>query len=953
MNAPTLLALAALAAAPPAPAPDSGLFPAQLVVDLESQTTAPYETFYSPPHFEAGPGGVVFFFQDDGVHGLELWRSDGTALGTYLVRDVCPGLCGVGSQSTYLGGLAAVGSSVFFAADDGVHGQELWISDGTALGTHQVLDINPGSAASLPRAFFAAGDQLFFAADDGVHGSELWRSDGTPGGTHLVADLSPGAPDTFISLFAVGAGTLFFGVPDDPGGGVWRTDGTAAGTLRLTEAKPGWSMFAKGFPFRCFADGRLLFAGTDGAGTELWISDGTVAGTVRLSDLAPGSESSNPDNFNLDSTGALIYFTTSPPTLGPSSWWKTDGTLGGTAAVPLPAGVEPIASSGAFERIGTRIFFRARDEAHGAELWRLDDDGSSELVADLLPGSGWGLTFPAWIGSLMANVGGRVVFFADDGVEGLELWSSDGTPGGTVRLTDLAPGASVPQLDYFVSLLPVPVSGGRLFFRDWTPSAGHRLWISDGSAPGSHVLRSLNSQTSSLFPLWSSDYPLDPLPGTGCVAAAGTRLVFSAETASRRTQSIWGTDGTAGGTERISLDPPPVESQLRPRCQSFGGQAVFYDTDGQDLLLRATDGTAAGTSTLAATVPGADDYARPDAFPLFVRGEGGWLGWIRGLLVQTDGTSGGTSTSSVASSDYYPVLLAPFGTGLAISGDGFLLSDGTNAGTSAILPPGGGYLQPWPEDLAPMGEVLLFAGTDAATGTELWRTDGTTVGTFRIADLWPGPASSFRRDSYTLLEDGLKKRIVSLDAVAVMTADDGVHGTELWRTDGTAGGTTLLKDIYPGSYPSTPRDLVRVGDVVYFTAEDELHGLELWVTDGTTDGTHLVRDLVPGAESSVPQELTEVRGRLYFTAWRPSWGREAFQSDGTEAGTLQVSDVWPGTGSSSPSRFAAVRDTLYFAANDGTHGFELFKVIDSTLLDVFADGFEGGSLDRWSRVAAP
>ncbi len=120
-----------------------------------------------------------------------------------------------------------------------------------------------------------------------------------------------------------------------------------------------------------------------------------------------------------------------------------------------------------------------------------------------------------------------------------------------------------------------------------------------------------------------------------------------------------------------------------------------------------------------------------------------------------------------------------------------------------------------------------------------------------------------------------------------------------------------------------------------------------------TTESHLVADLVPGTGSSAPQELTAVNGRLYFSAWRPRWGREAFRSDGTKAGTLQVADVWPGTGSSSPSRFAAVRDTLYFAANDGEHGFELFKVIDATLLDVFADGFEGGSLGAWSRQTGP
>lgn len=160
---------------------------------------------------------AVWFFTGTGNPGdglvkpFALWRSDGTAAGTRLIKTVSlPG----DEYEVQPPLLTPVEDTLFFRADDGVHGSELWKTDGTTEGTVLVEDIAPGAANAHPNAFAAFNGKLWFSATDGVHGLELWESDGTAAGTRLVEDIFPGpSPSAPEQLTAV-PGKLFFAAND-------------------------------------------------------------------------------------------------------------------------------------------------------------------------------------------------------------------------------------------------------------------------------------------------------------------------------------------------------------------------------------------------------------------------------------------------------------------------------------------------------------------------------------------------------------------------------------------------------------------------------------------------------------------------------------------------------------------------------------------------------------------
>lgn len=837
-------------------------------------------------------GGIVYFTGQDGIHGTELWRSDGTEAGTWRVADICAGSCSSGIKK-----LGAAGGTLFFGANDGFHGDALWKSDGTAAGTAPVREM------PVYETIGEVGGVLLFVGSSPESGRELWRSDGTEAGTFPLGDLWPGPSDSNPSPIGFAGSWLLFAAADlEHSTGLWRTDGTAAGTSFVEDFDflGSWPYDRKLYPS---VGGRLYFPGdgrlwaSDGTpagtyqvsdvplevngnswltlavigsdvffpghdddhGTELWKSDGTAAGTVRVKDINPGTEDSFPSELTA-AGGQLFFRVQASPATFSFKLWRSDGTEAGTTLVEPSGGLALAEDFNAFLALGDDLVLFAFGDSYGHEPWRSDGTAAgTQLLADVYPGgsSFGGFSFPLSRFDAGVIASGHW-FFRALTPDGWSLWKSDGTPAGTelvksggpVQGSGLAPATEMVDLD---GVLLFPANDG---------TTGQELWRSDGTASGTSLVADLNPGSPWD---WSSPHDLTAFGGSVYFLASG---------------NVWRTDGTEAGTEFVT--------------NSFREELV-----------------AAGSGLYYICVGGFSDGV--------CRADGPFVQGIWGFTV-----------GHVASQ------LTPAGSNLFFSGqteDGEELwrSGGTSVDTVKLeIFPGTGSAQP--QSIAAFGSSVFLSADDGSTGRELWFSDGTPAGTRRVKDIVPGPGSSNPRS------------IVVAGGLAFFVADDGVAGTELWRSDGTAAGTFRVMDIRPGSQSSLIQGLTAYGDIVVFAADDGVNGHELWVSYGSAGAAFMVKDIKPGAGSSFPSGFRRVGHTVLFAADDGSHGLELWQTDGFSGGTFLVQDILAGPEPSSPAGFTLSGDYLYFTANDGAHGFELWALDRAAL---------GSTLAATKRVMGP
>jgi ELWxxDGT repeat protein len=304
-------------------------------------------------------GGKLFFLVSGKYYGSALWVSDGSREGTNYLSSYGHMLNRPIIFMTEMNGeLYLIAKTV-----DECY-WELWTSDGTSLGTKELITVSSNVCARwLPDQLISLDSILYFSASDNDHGDELWRSDGTAAGTWLLVDLNPGISSSYPHRLTVLDSNIYFVATGEDGQpGLWRSDGSLEGTYQIKSFKA----LSQLMPFQG-EKSWLYFIGDDGEhGTELWKSDGTFAGTGMVKDIALGKVSSSPSD--LLRVNDLLFFTANSETHG-RELWVSDGTEAGTQLVydliPGPGSSSPKYLNLA----GDKVFFSAEDNIHGRELW--------------------------------------------------------------------------------------------------------------------------------------------------------------------------------------------------------------------------------------------------------------------------------------------------------------------------------------------------------------------------------------------------------------------------------------------------------------------------------------------------------------------------------------------------------------------------------------------------------
>lgn len=728
--------------------------------------------------------GEAWFFANNGATGDEIWRSDGTASGTVQVLDLVPN----GGVTNGTNTIVPAAGKLFFTTT--YPEKALWVLDSPG-GTPQMLKVlASGTSQSYYMRPLANG--VVFTAEDPALGEEPWFSDGTPAGTILLGDLNPGTPDSSARFIAHDDNRVWFeGFRNGEGYELFVTDGTPAGTKLVKDIQPGigsGTFITTGVVY----NGGLAFTANDGVhGHELWTSDGTEAGTVMVLDILPGPDSGYP--FSYREWGGDLWFRATDGVSG-IELWRSDGTVPGTQLFadfnPGPGDSHP----GVLGGTDNYLIFTVDDGVHGHEPWITDGSvAGTSLLANLHPDP---VSLPSNPGSFR-RWQDQMLFRARTADEGIELWTSDGSAAGTQMIADLLPG---PDSSNASPLVELPQG---YLFSALTLGTGQELWITNGQAGGTSLVKHFDNGLSNAG--ISGSFTL----GDQAYVRANDGVFFG----------LWRTDGTEAGTQPL-VGMPSLTSMSLYAGAAFQGEFYFRANDGNvtGQELWKTDGTAVGTVPMGDIEPG-PAHSFPGGFTEFQDRLYFW------------------ATTSAEGQEMW-------------------CTDGSVDGTQLFLDAYPGPDSGSPSEFVVIGDRMVFGAEDDVHGRELWVSDGTQAGTHLLFDLLPG------------VEGSGPRYLTRSGPYVFFWAFNAFELPQLFRTDGTVAGTVLVQSEPGTGQPFSLTPLTAVGDAgqVVFRYNDGVHGDELWISDGSGAGTYLLADSAPGVESSWPNEFARLGGQLFFSA---------------------------------------------------------------------------------------
>lgn len=543
---------------------------------------------------------TVYFSMSNNVVGAELWKTDGSQAGTQLVKDI-----NSGTGHSYPINFINNNGILIFSAVTPLNGRELWRSDGSENGTYLIKDIYQGVNSGVlienelirQKKIISHENKVYFIANDGVTGEEIWTSDGTTSGTNIIKDITIGATGTYsnnnnIQLTPLNPVTLLF---LDNYGAVWKTDGSNTGTQLVSNANSpqviiktnnstaallstyniwktdgttnGTQFFTSstityGLTNKCFFNNQLFFAGTsNNYGSELLNNNLSLTTINLIKDINNAGNTcinngdSNPNDFCVVQN--KLFFTAYRPNIG-TELWVTDGTTNGTSLVKDIAeniNLNPNADPEKFTKFNNNnIFFTAKENGLSTKrnIWKSD---SLAVLTKIYSGNSSTINFK-FIDNLLfiSDCSKLIIYNAITTItseysfnntcnvikfqNNYYVFGSQNSMSGLYKID--GNNFSFSLVKTFSSIGELSVVNNKLLFsgRDSNIlNSGNELWLSDGTTNGTILLKDINGTNNSSL---SQDTK---------IFSFGNSALFVADQSNPNT--LWVTDGTVNGTQKI------------------------------------------------------------------------------------------------------------------------------------------------------------------------------------------------------------------------------------------------------------------------------------------------------------------------------------------------------------------------------------------------------------------